>query len=69
MIRLMILIIIAHLLNMDWEDALMRHLKKYEINILLEKKGKSLVKKFDGEFPDIYFDEVMDYLEIKKRFF
>lgn len=32
-------------------------------------EGKKLIKKYDGEFPDIYFDEVMDYLDIKKNFF
>jgi len=36
---------------------------------ITREEGKSLVKKFDGEFPDIYFDEVMDYLEIKKKDF
>jgi len=30
---------------------------------------KNLVKKFDGEFPDKYFTEVMDYLDIKKDYF
>ena len=29
----------------------------------------SLVKKYDGEFPDIYFDEIMQYLKIKKSNF
>ena len=29
-------------------------------------EGKLLVKKFDGEFPDRYFDEILTYLEIKK---
>ena len=29
-----------------------------------------LVKKYDGEFPHLYFNEIMDYLNIdKKRFF
>lgn len=27
-------------------------------------EGVALVKKFDGEFPDRYFNEIMDYLEI-----
>ena len=25
-----------------------------------------LIKKYDGEFPDRYFDEIMSYLEINK---
>ena len=32
-------------------------------------EGKKLIKKYDGEFPDIYFDDVMNYLDIKKSFF
>ena len=32
---------------------------------LTREEGQALVKKFDGEFPDKYFNEVMDYLEIK----
>ncbi len=30
------------------------------------EEGKKLIKKYDGEFPDKYFDEIMRYLEIKK---
>ena len=33
---------------------------------LTREEGKLLVKKYDGEFPHKYFDDVMDYLEIKK---
>jgi len=29
----------------------------------------ALVKKFDGEFPDKYFKEIMDYLEMKLEHF
>ena len=29
-------------------------------------EGLKLIKKYDGEFPDIYFDEIMNYLDIKK---
>ena len=36
---------------------------------LTRDEGKNLVKKFDGEFPDKYFTEVMDYLDIKKDYF
>lgn len=33
-------------------------------------EGKKLIKKFDGEFPNIYFNEIMEYLNIKpKNFF
>ena len=32
-------------------------------------EGKKLIKKYDGEFPDIYFDDVMNYLDIKKSIF
>jgi N-acetyl sugar amidotransferase len=38
-----------------------RHLNRDE--------GKLLVKKYDGEFPDKYFDEIMDYLEMDKEEF
>ena len=29
----------------------------------------ALVKRFDGEFPDKYFNEIMDYLEIDPEYF
>ena len=32
-------------------------------------EGKKLIKKYDGEFPNIYFKEIMDYLNIKPNFF
>ncbi|MFC1822864.1 N-acetyl sugar amidotransferase [Thermodesulfobacteriota bacterium] len=31
---------------------------------LTREEGIALVKRFDGEFPDRYFDEVMDYLDL-----
>ena len=31
---------------------------------LTREEGIALVKKFDGEFPDRYFNEIMEYLEI-----
>jgi N-acetyl sugar amidotransferase len=33
-------------------------------NHLTREEGQVLVKRFDGEFPDKYFNEVMEYLEI-----
>ena len=36
---------------------------------LTRDEGVQLVKKFDGEFPDRYFNEIMDYLDIKKDIF
>ena len=33
------------------------------------KEGKKLIKKNDGEFPNIYFDEILAYLDIKKSKF
>lgn len=38
-------------------------------NHISREEGIALVKKFDGEFPDRYFDEILDYLEIKKDIF
>ena len=33
-------------------------------------EGKKLIKKYDGEFPNIYFNEIMEYLNIRpKNFF
>lgn len=32
-------------------------------------EGKKLIKKYDGEFPNIYFNEIMEYLNIKKKNF
>ena len=36
---------------------------------LTRDEGMSLVKQYDGEFPDLYFDEVLKYLEISKSQF
>jgi N-acetyl sugar amidotransferase len=36
---------------------------------ITREEGVALVKKFDGEFPDRYFNEIMDYLEIKPEKF
>ena len=33
------------------------------------EEGKKLIQKYDGEFPDIYFKEILDYLNIKKDYF
>ena len=38
-------------------------------NHLTREEGVALVAKFDGEFPDKYFDEIMEYLEIDKDYF
>ena len=34
---------------------------------LTREEGKALVKRFDGEFPDKYLNEVMDYLGIEPK--
>jgi hypothetical protein len=36
---------------------------------LTREDGVALVKKFDGEFPDRYFEEVMKYLDINPDYF
>tara|TARA_X000000950_G_scaffold277437_1_gene366846 strand:- start:7787 stop:8926 length:1140 start_codon:yes stop_codon:yes gene_type:complete len=33
------------------------------------EEGQALVRRFDGEFPDRYFHEIMDYLEIDPDYF
>ena len=38
-------------------------------NHLSVEEGKKLIKKYDGEFPDRYFDEIMKYLDIKNSTF
>jgi N-acetyl sugar amidotransferase len=38
-------------------------------NHITREEGQALVKKFDGEFPDKYFQELMDYLEIEPEYF
>jgi len=38
-------------------------------NHLTRKEGIELVKRFDGEFPDTYFNEIMEYLGIKRDIF
>ncbi len=35
-------------------------------NHITVEEGKKLIAKYDGEFPNIYFDEIMRYLDIKK---
>lgn len=36
---------------------------------LIREEGVALVKKFDGEFPNRYFSEVMDYIEMEPEYF
>jgi N-acetyl sugar amidotransferase len=36
---------------------------------LTREDGVALVKKFDGEFPDRYFNEIMEYLDIDPEYF
>lgn len=36
---------------------------------ITREEGVTLVKKFDGEFPDKYFNEIMDYIDIKPEQF
>ena len=31
---------------------------------LTREEGQTLVKRFDGEFPDKYFEEIMEYLDM-----
>lgn len=38
-------------------------------NHITREEGQALVKKFDGEFPDKYFKEIMDYLDIEPEYF
>ena len=33
------------------------------------EEGKKLIKKYDGEFPSRYFNEILEYLQIKKNIF
>jgi len=33
------------------------------------EEGKKLIKKYDGEFPNIYFNEIMNYLDIEPEYF
>ena len=33
---------------------------------ITKEEGLALIKKFDGEFPDIYLDEVLEYVDIKR---
>ncbi|HEY0655309.1 MAG TPA: N-acetyl sugar amidotransferase [Chryseosolibacter sp.] len=36
---------------------------------ITREEGVALVKRFDGEFPDRYFNEIMDYIEMKPERF
>mgnify|MGYP001160114859 CR=1 FL=1 len=36
---------------------------------ITREEGQALVKRFDGEFPDRYFNDIMDYLDMKPEYF
>lgn len=36
---------------------------------ITREEGQALVNRFDGEFPDRYFDEVMEYIDMKPEYF
>ena len=36
---------------------------------LTREEGMALAKKFDGEFPSIYFQEIMDFINMQKEEF
>lgn len=36
---------------------------------LTREEGQALVKRFDGEFPDRYFDDIMKYIEMEPEYF
>ena len=36
---------------------------------LTREEAQALVRRFDGEFPDRYFDDIMEYLEMKPEYF
>ena len=38
-------------------------------NHINREEGKALVKRFDGEFPDRYLKEVLDFIEIDENYF
>ena len=38
-------------------------------NHISREEGKLLVQKFDGEFPSLYFDEIMDFISMSKNEF
>ena len=38
-------------------------------NHITREEGIALVKRFDGEFPDRYFNEIMEYLDINPDYF
>ena len=38
-------------------------------NYIKRSEALRLVKKYDGEFPDLYFDEIMKFLDIDKKDF
>ena len=36
---------------------------------ITREEGVALVNKYDNEFPDIYFEEILEYLNISKKEF
>ena len=36
---------------------------------ITREEGQALVKRFDGEFPDRYFDDIMKYIEMEPEYF
>ena len=38
-------------------------------NIITRDEGIALVKKYDGEFPNLFFNEILEYLNMNKEEF
>ena len=66
MIKLMTYIIILHIYKV-WNRRTTYDASQEIRNNHLNYERKKLIKKYDGEFPDIYFEEILSYLKIKKK--
>ena len=62
----MIYIIIQHSLKFGIGRATYDVSQELRNNHITVEEGKKLIANMMGEFPDIYFDEIMRYLDIKK---
>ena len=69
MTKLMIFTGILHLLNLELEEATYDAYQEVRNNKITREEAVSLVKKYDAEFPQRYFQEFLDYININEATF
>ena len=69
MIKSMTLTIIAILLSLGLATVPRMLHKKFENGHIDREEGKALVARFDGEFPERYFLDVMNHIGMDPEYF